>query len=109
MRGEVGRMLEDAIEALPPLYRTVFVLRDVEQMSTLEAAECLGVSEEAVKTRLHRSRALLRRELAARVGAASPEVYTFMGERCNRTVQGVMTRIGTQPGYRPTKTAAPSN
>jgi RNA polymerase sigma-70 factor, ECF subfamily len=93
MRSEVGRMLEDAVQALPETYRTVFVLREIEQMSTGDTAECLGLSEEAVKTRLHRSRALLRRELTARVGAAAGETYVFMGERCDRTVRTVMQRI----------------
>lgn len=63
MRGQLGQMLEAAVDGLPEAYRSVFVLREVEQLSTSETAECLELSEEAVKTRLHRSRALLRREL----------------------------------------------
>lgn len=105
MRREVGRILEDAIIELPETYRTVFILRDVEQLSTIDTAECLGLSEEAVKTRLHRSRALLRRELTARVGAAANEMYAFMGERCDRTVWAVLQRIAAETrstsGYAP--------
>lgn len=93
MRDELGRMLEAAVDGLPDGYRTVFVLREVEQLSTSETAEALGASEEAVKTRLHRARALLRRELAARIGSAASETFAFMGARCDRTVARVMARI----------------
>jgi RNA polymerase sigma-70 factor, ECF subfamily len=68
LQGEARVLLESAIEALPTAYRSVFVLRDVEGMSTAETAECLDLSEEAVKTRLHRARALLRDELFERAG-----------------------------------------
>jgi RNA polymerase sigma-70 factor, ECF subfamily len=93
MRGEVGDLLEAAVDSLPDSYRTVFMLRDVEQLSTLDTAESLGVSEEAVKTRLHRARAMLRRDLAQRMGTAVTGTYAFMGQRCDRTVARVMGRI----------------
>ena len=70
------------------------MLREVERLSTADTAECLGLSEEAVKTRLHRSRALLRRDLEERAGPAIAEAYAFMGERCDRTVAQVLMRIG---------------
>jgi RNA polymerase sigma-70 factor, ECF subfamily len=98
MRTQLGQMLQVAVDALPVTYRTVFVLREVEQLSTLETAECLGLSEEAVKTRLHRSRALLRRELEGRVGAAVAEAYAFLGSRCDRMVARVMEQIGGPSG-----------
>jgi RNA polymerase sigma-70 factor (ECF subfamily) len=94
IRGQFGRMLEAAIDALPDTYRAVFVLREVEQLSTNETAECLELSEEAVKTRLHRSRALLRRELESRLGPAISEAYAFLGSRCDRIVNCVLERIG---------------
>lgn len=93
IRAELGRILESAVDALPDSYRSVFVLREIEQMSTAETAECLDVSEEAVKTRLHRSRAMLRRELAARLGPALSETYPFMAARCDRAVTAVLARI----------------
>jgi RNA polymerase sigma-70 factor, ECF subfamily len=93
IRGELGQMLRTAVEALPETYRTVFVLREVEQLSTTETAESLGLSEEAVKTRLHRSRALLRRELQDQIGPAIAESYAFLGPRCDRTVARVFARI----------------
>jgi RNA polymerase sigma-70 factor (ECF subfamily) len=93
MRGELEEMLQAAVDGLPDTYRSVFMLREIEQLSTGDTAESLGLSEEAVKTRLHRGRALLRRELTARIGATAPHAYSFMGERCDRMVRVVMARI----------------
>ncbi len=93
LRGELSKALQSAVERLPETYRTVFVLREVEHLSTIETAQCLSLSEEAVKTRLHRSRALLRRDLVARMGPALAETYAFMGHRCDRMVGAVMQRI----------------
>ena len=95
IRGQLGRLLQSAVDALPETYRTVFMLREVEQLSTTETADSLGLSEEAVKTRLHRSRALLRRELQEQIGPAVAESYAFLGARCDRTVARVLERIGT--------------
>jgi RNA polymerase sigma-70 factor (ECF subfamily) len=90
---ELKNAVESAVEQLPETYRSVFVLREIEQLSTAETAECLNLSEEAVKTRLHRSRALLRRDLQARVGPAITAAYAFLGRRCDRVVARVMERI----------------
>jgi RNA polymerase sigma-70 factor (ECF subfamily) len=97
IRNQVGQVLRSAVDALPDLYRSVFMLRDVEGMSTTETAECLDLSEETVKTRLHRSRSMLRRDLQSRMGPAVSETFAFMGERCDRTVAAVMQRIAAQP------------
>src|SRR5262249_35455425 len=94
LRGELGQVLEAAVDALPETYRSVFVLREVEQLSTSETAACLELSEEAVKTRLHRSRALLRHELETRLGPAIAVSYAFLGTRCDRIVNAVLERIG---------------
>jgi RNA polymerase sigma-70 factor (ECF subfamily) len=90
---ELARFLEQAIDALPDAYRSVFMLREVEEMSTEEAAACLDITEENVKTRLHRARAMLRRELYARAGANSSVAFQFMAARCDRTVARVFERI----------------
>jgi RNA polymerase sigma-70 factor, ECF subfamily len=95
MRGELGRMLQSAVDRLPASYRSVFVMREVERMSTAETAECLEISEEAVKTRLHRSRAMLRRDLEERTGLALAEAYAFLGDRCDRVVAAVMQRVAS--------------
>jgi len=81
---EFKAILETAIDALPDLYRPVFVLRAVEEMSTAETAECLNLTEDTVKTRLLRARALLREKLYSSVGSRGPEAFQFAGERCQR-------------------------
>jgi RNA polymerase sigma-70 factor (ECF subfamily) len=93
MRDQLGRTLQAAVDALSERYRSVFVLREVEQLSTAETAECLGLSEGDVKTRLHRARAQLRRELENQIGPAIAEGYSFLGARCDRTVACVLERI----------------
>jgi len=93
IRGQLAGVLQVAVDSLPPLYRSVFMLREVEQLSTSETAECLELSEEAVKTRLFRSRALLRRELQNRLGPAVAETYSFLGARCDGVVARVLERI----------------
>lgn len=90
---ETGRLLELAIGALPEIYRTVFVLREVENMDTGDTASVLGITEENVKTRLHRARALLRKRLYAQVGAHSKEAFLFHAVRCDRVVSNVFHRI----------------
>ena len=88
--------LESAIDALPMPFRTVFVLRAVEQLSTQQTAEALGILPETVKTRLFRARALLRDNLIARIDTQLPRVYPFLGLRCDRTVRAVLSRIGAE-------------
>jgi RNA polymerase sigma-70 factor (ECF subfamily) len=90
---EAVRLLEHAVDRLPAPYRTVFVLREVEQLSTRETAEALGLGEEAVKVRLHRARAMLRRALGEEVERVAPEAFQFLAPRCNRMVERVMSAI----------------
>src|SRR5688572_3785566 len=94
--GELRGLLEWAIDALPDGMREVFVLREVEGLSTSEVAECLGVSDDVVKTRLSRGRAMLRRLLMERTGATAPEAFRFYRPRCDRVVAQVLARIGGQ-------------
>jgi RNA polymerase sigma-70 factor (ECF subfamily) len=93
MTGELRRALETALDCLPPMYRAVFMLREVEGLSTTETAECLDTTEDVVKTRLHRARALLQRELLARAGAGARHAFTFRAYRCDRVVGAVFARI----------------
>jgi RNA polymerase sigma-70 factor (ECF subfamily) len=90
---EMRALLEAAIGGLSRDYRTVFVLREVEGMSTAETAEALGLSEDVVKTRLHRARGLLRDALYERAGASTPAAFQFEAPRCDRVVNAVMRRI----------------
>jgi RNA polymerase sigma-70 factor, ECF subfamily len=101
---ELAAALEASIDALPDAFRTVFVLREIEELSTSETAALLDLREETVKTRLHRARALLRKALDAGIRDA----YTFGNARCDRIVTAVLVRIRgeggghaeTQPGPR---------
>jgi RNA polymerase sigma-70 factor (ECF subfamily) len=90
---ELRRMLESAVDALPEDYRIVFMLREVEGLSTLDTAECLDINEDTVKTRLHRARALLRDELYARAGETTVRAFQFHAPRCDRVVAGVFVQI----------------
>jgi len=97
---ELQRLLESAIDTLPDGMRQVFVLRDVEGLSASEVAECLGISVQAVKTRLSRGRATLRRVLRERTGATAPEAFRFYRPRCDRIVAAVLAQIGNQTPLR---------
>jgi len=91
---ELSTLIESAVDALPDGAREVFVLREVEGLSTAETAECLGVSEDVIKTRLSRARAALRRDLFERAGLAASNAFRFERPRCDRVVAAVMERIG---------------
>jgi RNA polymerase sigma-70 factor, ECF subfamily len=93
---ELGAVLEKAIEKLPEDYRLVFMLRDVEGMSTDETAESLNLTPENVKVRLHRARASMRRELLARAGATTAESFQFHASRCDRVVKNVFRMLGLE-------------
>jgi RNA polymerase sigma-70 factor, ECF subfamily len=90
---ELGQVIAVAVDALPEVYGSVFMLREVEGLSTAETAACLDINGETVKTRLHRARALLRNHITARIGVAAREAFQFAGARCDRTVAAVMARI----------------
>ena len=95
--GELRGLLEWAIDTLPDGMREVFVLREVEGLSTSEVAESLDVSEDVVKTRLSRGRAALRRVLLERTGTSAPDAFRFYRPRCDRIVHQVLSRIGGEP------------
>jgi RNA polymerase sigma-70 factor (ECF subfamily) len=87
---ELVAVLERAVDRLPVDYRTLFVLREVEGLSTADAAASLGISEDLVKVRLHRARAALRSELLAMLGEDAPRAFEFEATRCDRVVRAVM-------------------
>jgi len=78
-RQELGAMLRKAIEGLPEIYRNVVLLRDIEEMDVRESAAVLGISEGAVKVRLHRARVLLQRELAPKLEGFVPKKKGLFG------------------------------
>ena len=94
MSRELAAYIESAIDALPDGSREVFVLREVEGLDTTETAHSLNISEDAVKTRLSRAKASLRRDLIERAGAAAPAAFPFGQSRCDRVVAAVLARIG---------------
>jgi RNA polymerase sigma-70 factor (ECF subfamily) len=87
-RGTVS-LLEQAVDALPDIYRCVFVLRETENMSTNETANCLDLTEETLKVRLLRARQMLRKEFYTRAAATSSEAFRFLGTRCDQVVRRV--------------------
>jgi RNA polymerase sigma-70 factor (ECF subfamily) len=101
LAGELCVLLERAIDALPEAFRSAFVLREVQGLSTAETAECLGVNEETVKTRLHRARGRLRETLYRSAGLANGLVFPFPYPRCDRVVDAVFARLDLgQPPHR---------
>lgn len=89
--GELSRLLEEAIERLPENYRAVVMMRDVEEMSTEETAECLSITEDNVKIRLHRAHGVLRKELYAKAKISTTEAFPFHAARCDRVVSAVFS------------------
>ncbi len=96
LRVQVRKMVEARIDLLPEAYRTVFMLRAVEEMSVEEVAKALDIPEATVRTRFFRARGLLRESLASNVDAAIGEVFAFDGERCDRIVANVLARAKTE-------------
>lgn len=93
MRGEMRALIERKIDALPDVFRTVFVLRALEELSVEETAVCLGIPEPTVRTRFFRARSLLRESLAKEVDYAIDGAFAFAGSRCDRIVSGVLDRL----------------
>ena len=91
--GELGALIESAIDRLPDGAREVFMLRQVEGMSTEEVADVLNVTEAVIKTRLSRARATLRRDLFEHAGIAESNAFRFLRPRCDRVVAAVLARI----------------
>src|SRR5687768_8328588 len=90
---ELGVLIESAIDRLPDGAREVFVLRQIEGMSTEEVAVTLDVSEAVIKTRLSRARATLRRDLYKHAGIAESNAFRFLRPRCDRVVAAVLERL----------------
>ncbi|MGC1818046.1 MAG: RNA polymerase sigma factor [Casimicrobiaceae bacterium] len=100
LRTELRRLIERRIDDLPAAFRTVFVLREVEEMTVEETARCLDLPEATVRTRLFRAKARLREALACELDIAAQGVFAFDGNRCDRIVAAVLRRImpGPDPG-----------
>jgi RNA polymerase sigma-70 factor (ECF subfamily) len=90
---ELREVMEREVAALPDSFRSTFILREVEGLSTTETAEVLGISEDLVKTRLHRARTTLRDRLYRRAGITLESLFSFGNARCDRVVANVMSLI----------------
>ena len=93
LRGELRRLLERRIDDLPLAFRTVFVMREIEELSVEETADLLSIPSATVRTRLFRARALLRASLARDVDPETLGVFGFAGDRCDRIVAAVLRQL----------------
>jgi len=91
--GELRHLIEAAVDQLPESFRTVFVLRAIEQLSVEETATCLDIPAPTVKTRFHRARGLMQQALARHFEAAGLTAFDFAGPRCDRMVETVLARL----------------
>ncbi|HEY7580078.1 MAG TPA: RNA polymerase sigma factor [Acetobacteraceae bacterium] len=92
-RAEIRRMLEQAIDALAPPYRVVFMMRVVEQMSIEETATALEIPAATVKTRLHRANERLRATIGDTFATVLEGAFPFGGTRCARLTDAVLARL----------------
>ncbi|WP_088143176.1 RNA polymerase sigma factor [Achromobacter xylosoxidans] len=93
-RAELRGLLEARLDALPVSFRTVFVLRSVEELSVEETAHCLGIPEATVRSRHFRANALLREALSRDVGVVEKSLFEFDGDDCDRVVERTLARLG---------------
>ena len=92
-RAETRRLLEAKIDELPDAFRSVFVLRAVEEMTVEEVATVLDIPEATVRTRFFRAKGLLRESLSREIDLAHGDAFSFAGARCDRITANVMARV----------------
>ncbi|KVT73031.1 RNA polymerase subunit sigma [Burkholderia ubonensis] len=90
---ELRNLLERRIDALPPAFRIVFMMRSVEEMSVEETAQCLALPEATVRSRHHRARRMLRASLTLDLDMAGRDAFDFRGAQCDRVVAQVLARL----------------
>ena len=95
---ELGKLLEEALLDLPEQVPYCGHAAGCRGMSTAETAAALDLTEDNVKIRLHRGRAMARGWIFERVGAKAKNAFPFMGVRCDRVVHNVLARIGELTG-----------
>lgn len=97
LRAEARRLLERKIDLLPEAFRSVFVLRAIQELDVDDTAAALGIPEATVRTRFFRARALLRESLSREIDLAHEDAFLFLGERCDRIVASVIARLSEAP------------
>jgi RNA polymerase sigma-70 factor (ECF subfamily) len=95
-RAQLNHLLEQLVDQLPDSHRSVFVLREIQQLSTSEVAELLDLTPDNVKQRLSRAKGMLRDALEQRTGESIAELYPFEAPRCDRVVSAVLARLASQ-------------
>jgi RNA polymerase sigma-70 factor (ECF subfamily) len=101
MRADVRRLLEQQIDALPDAFRTVFMLRALEEMTVEEASVVLGIPEATVRSRHFRARSMLREALSRELDIGLEEAFSFDGERCDRITARVLATLDQSQGEQP--------
>src|SRR5262245_12275142 len=96
-RAQMLGILESKLDELPEEFRTVFVLRSVEELSVEETAACLGIPEATVRSRHFRAKGLLREALAREVDLAERDIFEFGGQHCDSVIAHVLARLGDLP------------
>ena len=91
---QILQLVEQATDRLPDIYRAVFFARVIEGLSIEETADLLGIRPETVKTRLHRARGLVRKQLDDQIDPVLLDAFPFAGRRCDRLTAAVMNRLG---------------
>ena len=96
MRAQVRQQIEARIDTLPESFRTVFMLRGVEEMSVEEVAVTLDIPEATVRSRFFRARGILREGLSRDIDMALGDAFSFAGKRCDSIVEGVLAKIARE-------------
>jgi RNA polymerase sigma-70 factor (ECF subfamily) len=99
LRAEMRALLEGKIDELPIALRIVFVMRELEEMTVEQTAECLGISEATVRSRLSRGKSLFRTFLQREIDFVLRDVFAFDRDRCERTVEAVLQRISKDANH----------
>lgn len=92
-RSQIRGVVEQKVGELPEIFRVVFVLRSVEEMSVQEIAESLCIPQETVRSRHFRAKGMLREALAKEIDLAEGEIYEFGGLHCDEIVAGVLAKL----------------
>lgn len=95
-RAQMRDLLERKVDELPAAFRTVFVLRSVEELSVDETAGTLGIPEETVRSRHFRARSMLRKALARELNLTERDLFNFGGTHCDHIVARVLGHLADE-------------